>query len=143
MGIVFALLKNKYVAGGALLTIVGLGLFGYYKYQTFKINSLQEKLEKVTEVLIIRDQEVRQLKTDFNTLETTVQNNEKLRSEVEEFKATVREDIDQRMKVFEGERLEGIAAKKPKLIERKVNSATIKVFEEIEEETKAFVGRNQ
>ena len=52
------------------------------------------------------------------------------------------EQIKNTNEIFEKHNLANLAAKKPKLIEKRVNKATIDIFEQLEKETSDFRNKN-
>lgn len=133
--------KNVLAIGGALL-LIGT-LYGTFKYQTYKIDKLNSEISKLEESLQIKALEVSGLQSTVSKMQTSIIKNAELSAEVANIKESIRKEIGQKLEVLEGNRIEKIAVKKPTLLQKKVNIATIKVFEEIEQETEEFRQNNK
>ena len=136
---------NKYLIGVAGIAILGGVLFGIYKYQSSKIEALTAANITLQQNYEVRVAQVDGLLEQVARIEASVENNRKLTQEYQAEQEAHRLDIANKFEVFEKEegRLQSLAAKKPGLIQNRVNKATIKVFEEIEKETEEFKGREE
>lgn len=138
-----SLLSNKYVLGFIGIAALVLVLYGIFTYQSKKIETLTGKLGDLTLELQAKDLQVQGLESSISSIESSIESTSELTSVLSEKQEAINKDINAKLKIFEGERLESLAAKKPGLMEKRVNNATIKVFDQIELETQAFREENQ
>jgi len=138
-----AFLLNKNVLAGIVILILSGVLYGIYHMQASRITSLTDSLTRLEKEVLAKQVQISSLEDSVLKIENSVTRTSEETKKLFEKQEAISVDVKEKLKVFEGERLKSLAAKKPGLIERKVNTATIKVFEEIEKETQDFKGNNQ
>jgi len=121
----------KMIVGGLAILAISLTIYAGYKY----VVNLQEDNARLTgevtklEIAVeIKDKTINQVKTDLLT-------NEKNQKVLNEELAAARKDKDEIIKLFGDHDFAKLVAKKPGLIEKKINTATKKVLKEIENVT--------
>ena len=136
-------LKNpKILAGLGLVVLIAI-IGGYIYFQKGAIENLKEKnadLIKDLEISIAREQAQRDALKD---LRDQAKNNLEVLNEYQRSVERIKESINENKRIFEEHNLSNLAAKKPGLIETRVNKATIRVFKQIEDETREFYEANQ
>lgn len=128
------LLNNKFVIFG----IVGAIAFGWYTYTNYKLDKQKDQIEKLDFKVKIAEANTEAYLKAIKETNSLIQKNTELLAQQREENEKIRADIKKQQEIFEKHNLENLAAKKPGLIEKRVNQATIRVFEQIESETKEF-----
>lgn len=109
-----------------LIVALGLGMFGFIKYQESKINTLKTDLQTVSNIAEAQGKDIAQLRLDYSRLQ--VMDKERKDSKAEVDKADVKLKKDSNRK--------DVVAKKPKLVEAQINKSFDKFAQDLQELTR-------
>lgn len=112
------------------LVIGGLGALVIFQFKGFAEDWIEERNRReqiLLEVTAARDRAIIEAERAKDALQTSIELRsaiDRLRSEVEDQQATLRDLAEKQMEIFEKHDLEHLARAKPGLIERRVNEAS-------------------
>jgi predicted double-glycine peptidase len=128
------LLNNKFV----WLGLAGALAFGWYTYTNNKLNKQEALIESLDFKVKVSEANTEAYLNAIKETSNLIQKNAELLEQQRAQNIEVLKDIQEKQKIFDDHNLKNLASKKPGLIEKRVNRATIRVFEQIESETKDF-----
>jgi hypothetical protein len=117
------------IMGAIMITMAGIGYF-YYKDTQATIGTLRSNLATAEVAVDLAQAEIK-------TLNENQVKQAKLIGELNQKIHLASADIDALRKMFRKHDLSNLALKKSQLVEKIINKATMKIFKELEDETKA------
>jgi uncharacterized protein HemX len=133
----FFLSAVKWLKGNvALLLILAIaGSLGFLYLQT---QSLIQNNSKLTSELNSKTKELEQLSSSFANFQNSIKEQEIALNTVYEDNINTRRQMTQALKIFNEHNLQELSKAKPGLIELRVNNATQRIFDTLEQESQEF-----
>ena len=120
--------KAKLIVGGLAVFAIGLTIWFGYLYVT----GLQEKVEFQAKEIVKLETSNQSLEKKLGQVEEDLEENKKNQAVLNEELQQAREDKGELIKLFSDHDFTNLVNKKPGLIEKRINKATDKVFDELE-----------
>lgn len=133
----FFLSAIKWLKGNVtlLLTLAIAGSLGFLYLQT---QSLIQNNSKLTSELNSKTKELEQLSSSFANFQNSIKEQEIALNTVYEDNINTRRQMTQALKIFNEHNLQELSKAKPGLIELRVNNATQRIFDTLEQESEEF-----
>ena len=133
----FFLSAVKWLKGNVTLLLI-LAIAGSLGFLYLQTQSLIQKNSKQTSELNSKTKELEQLSSSFANFQNSIKEQEIALNTVYEDNINTRRQMTQTLKIFNEHNLQELSKAKPGLIELRVNNATQRIFDTLEQESQEF-----
>jgi hypothetical protein len=133
----FFLSAIKWLKGNVTLLLI-LAIAGSLGFLYLQTQSLIQNNSKLTSELNSKTKELEQLSSFFANFQNSIKEQEIALNTVYEDNINTRRQMTQALKIFNEHNLQELSKAKPGLIELRVNNATQRIFDTLEQESQEF-----
>jgi septal ring factor EnvC (AmiA/AmiB activator) len=133
----FFLSAVKWLKGNVTLLLI-LAIAGSLGFLYLQTQSLIQNNSKLTSELNSKTKELEQLSSSFANFQNSIKEQEIALNTVYEDNINTRRQMTQALKIFNEHNLQELSKAKPDLIELRVNNATQRIFDTLEQESEEF-----
>jgi septal ring factor EnvC (AmiA/AmiB activator) len=133
----FFLSAVKWLKGNVTLLLI-LAIAGSLGFLYLQTQSLIQNNSKLTSELNSKTKELEQLSSSFANFQNSIKEQEIALNTVYEDNINTRRQMTQALKIFNEHNLQELSKAKPGLIELRVNNATQRIFDTLEQESQEF-----
>lgn len=133
----FFLSAIKWLKGNVTLLLI-LAVAGSLGFLYFQTQSLIQKNADLTSDLNSKTKELQMLSSSFANFKQSIRDQEIALNTVYEDNINTRRQMTQALKIFNEHNLQNLSKAKPGLIELRVNNATQRIFDTLEQESEEF-----
>jgi hypothetical protein len=133
----FFLSAIKWLKGNVTLLLI-LAIAGSFGFLYLQTQSLIQNNSKLTSELNSKTKELEQLSSSFANFQNSIKEQEIALNTVYEDNINTRRQMTQALKIFNEHNLQELSKAKPGLIELRVNNATQRIFDTLEQESQEF-----
>jgi len=133
----FFLSAVKWLKGNVTLLLI-LAIAGSLGFLYLQTQSLIQNNSKLTSELNSKTKELEQLSSSFANFQNSIKEQEIALNTVYEDNINTRRQMTQALKIFREHNLQELSKAKPGLIELRVNNATQRIFDTLEQESEEF-----
>jgi septal ring factor EnvC (AmiA/AmiB activator) len=133
----FFLSAVKWLKGNVTLLLI-LAIAGSLGFLYLQTQSLIQNNSKLTSELNSKTKELEQLSSSFKNFQNSIKEQEIALNTVYEDNINTRRQMTQALKIFREHNLQELSKAKPGLIELRVNNATQRIFDTLEQESEEF-----
>ena len=133
----FFLSAVKWLKGNVALLLI-LAIAGSLGFLYFQTQRLIQNNAQLTSDLNLKTRELEMLSSSFTNFKQSIKDQEVALNTVYEDNIKIRREMSQTLRIFREHNLQELSKAKPGLIELRVNNATQRIFDTLEQESEEF-----